>query len=100
MNESVDDLTVEYEENGTIVVKQIDKVVLSKGAWATLLFRYQEWEPETGTYGPDRYLIQRYRKSGGEYRRQSKFKISSPEQARKIVDALLGWLPSKEADHQ
>lgn len=92
MNETVDDLTVEYEENGQILLKEIDKVVLSKGLWATLLFRYQQWRPETGDYGPDKYLIQRYKKTGGEYKRQSKFNISGPEQARKIVATLANWL--------
>lgn len=92
MNETVDDLTVEYEENGQIILRQLDKVVLSRGAWATVLFRYQQWRPETADYGPDKYVIQRYKKSGGEYRKQSKFNISSPDQARKIVEALSGWL--------
>lgn len=92
MNETVDDLTVEYEENGQLLIKELDKVVLSKGAWATMIFRYQQWRPETADYGPDKYVIQRYKKSGGEYKRQSKFNISSQEQARKIVDALSSWL--------
>ena len=49
-------------------------------------------DAETGEYGPDKYAIRRYQKSGGEYRQKSKFNISSAEQARKIVDALSGWL--------
>lgn len=92
MNESIDDLTVNYEENGQLLVKEVDKVVLSKGSWTTILFRYQSYRPESDDYGPDKYIIQRYKKSGGEYRRQSKFNISSQEQARKIVEALSGWL--------
>lgn len=68
MNESIDDLTVEYEENGQILVKQIDKEILSKGGWTTIIFRFQEFQPETGDYGPDRYVIQRYQKRGGEYK--------------------------------
>ena len=92
MNNTVDELTVDYEENGILKVKQIDKEVLSKGAWATVLFRYREWLPETDTYGPDRYTIRRYKKSGGEYRQQSKFTISSNGQARHIVDALERWM--------
>ncbi|MDO5484584.1 MAG: hypothetical protein Q4F27_06705 [Desulfovibrionaceae bacterium] len=92
MNETIDDLTVEYEENGQILIKELDKVVLSKGAWSTILFRYQEWRPESSDYGPDKYVIRRYKKMGGEYRQQSKFTISSADQARKIVDALQGWL--------
>lgn len=96
MNESVEDLTVEIEENGQTLIRELDKSVLSKGAWATVIFRYQQWRPETGDYGPDKYVIQRYKKSGGEYRKQSKFNISSADQARKIVDALNGWLAESE----
>ena len=92
LSESIDDLTVEYEENGQIILKELGKIVLSKGAWTTILFRYQELDAETGEYGPDKYAIRRYQKSGGEYRQKSKFNISSAEQARKIVDALSGWL--------
>lgn len=99
MNNTVDELTVDYEENGILLVKEIDKEVLSKGAWATVLFRYQEWQ-ENDTYGPDRYVIRRYKKSGGEYRMQSKFTISSSEQARKIVAALSRWTEEVPAEAQ
>ena len=92
MNETIDDLTVQEEENGQVFVKELDKVVLSRGGWTTIIFRYQLYRPETDDFGPDKYVIQRYRKSGGEYRRQSKFNISSADQARKIIDALSGWL--------
>lgn len=92
MNSTVDEISVEYEESGQILVKEVDKVILSKGLWATILFRYQELMPETGEYGPDKYTIRRYQKVGGEYRQKSKFNISSAEQARKIVDALSSWI--------
>ena len=96
LSESIDDLTVEYEENGQIILKELDKIVLSKGAWTTILFRYQEWKPQTSSYGPDKYVIRRYKKMGGEYRQQSKFTISSADQARKIVDALQTWIGEAE----
>lgn len=100
MNESVDDLTVEYEENGQTLIKQLDKAILSKGTWPTVLYRYQQWQPETDDYGPDKYVIHRYRKIGGEYKRQSKFNISGAEQARKIVDTLTAWIPLAEGEKQ
>ena len=91
-------ITVEYEENGQIILKELDKIVLSKGAWTTILFRYQEWKPQTSSYGPDKYVIRRYKKMGGEYRQQSKFTISSADQARKIVDALQTWIGEAEQE--
>lgn len=96
MNETIDDLTVRYEENGQVVVNELDKVILSRGAWTTILFRFQEWRPQTDSFGPDKYVIRRYRKSNGEYRQQSKFVISSADQARKIIDALTPWLEEAE----
>jgi len=95
MNATVDDLTINYEEDGLLVVKELDKAVLTKGAWATIVFRYQQWEKAKDAYSDDRYTIRRYKKLQGEYRAQSKFNISSPEQAAKLIDILGAWL--KEA---
>ena len=50
-NSNVEDLTVNYEENGVLIVKELDKAVLSKGAWATVMFRYQQWEGDKRAYG-------------------------------------------------
>lgn len=92
MSSTIDELTVNYEEDGNLIVKELDKVVLSKGAWTTIIFRYQQWDNKKDDYGPDRYVIRRYRKMQGEYRPQSKFNISSADQAKKIVEALSSWI--------
>jgi hypothetical protein len=92
MAERIEDLTVTYTEDGIDTTKEIDKVVLSKGSWTTILFRYQDWDRAKAEYGPDKYTIRRYQKRGGEYRQQSKFNISSRAQAQALVDALQGWL--------
>ncbi len=92
MASTVEELTIRYEEDGVVIVNEIDKAVLSKGAWATVVFRYQEWDKAKQAYGPDKYTIRRYKKSGGDYRQQSKFTISSPDQARKLIDVLEAWM--------
>ncbi len=92
MSSTIDELTVDYEENGQLIVKELDKAILTKGAWTTIMFRFQEWKNDSDTYGPDKYVIRRYQKTGGEYRMKSKFNISSADQAQKIVDTLQGWL--------
>jgi hypothetical protein len=92
MAASVDELTVSYTDNGIETVKELDKEVLSKGAWTTILFRYQDWDRAKGEYGPDKFTIRRYQKRGGDYLPKSKFNISSREQAKKIIAALQGWL--------
>jgi hypothetical protein len=92
MATTVDELTVTYEENGIETVKELDKKVLTKGAWSTIIFRYQDWDRQKEQYGPDKYTIRRYQKRNGEYQQKSKFNISSKDQAEKIIDALQKWI--------
>ena len=92
MASDVNEITINYEEDGIIIVKELDKVILSKGAWSTIIFRYQDWNRTKGEYGPERFTIRRYRKLNDEYRQQSKFNISSRDQALKIINALQEWV--------
>ena len=44
MASKAEDITINYEEDGVLVVKELDKVILSKSAWATVLFKYVQWD--------------------------------------------------------
>lgn len=92
MAADANDLTVNYEEDGTLIVKELDKEILSKGAWTTIVFRYQDLNRSTGEYGPEKYTIRRYQKQKGNYLPKSKFNISSKAQAEKIIDTLNRWV--------
>lgn len=92
MAEKVEDLTVAYNEGGVDVVQEIDKAILSKGGWATVVFRYRDWDRAKEQYGQDKYTIRRYQKRSGEFRQQSKFNISSRAQAEALIAALQKWL--------
>ncbi|USQ13287.1 hypothetical protein J2N86_11405 [Legionella lytica] len=92
MTETVDDITIAFSENGTEVTKELDKQVLSKGAWTTIIFKYQDWDNSKNDFGPVKYTIRRYQKRNNQYWQKSKFNISSADQAQKIVDILSGWL--------
>jgi len=91
MAESVDDLTVEWEEGGDKVVRELAKEVVSKGAWATVVFLCQDLDRRKRTYRPPKISIRRYKKVGGQYRYQSKFNISSENQARQLVAVIDKW---------
>jgi len=91
MAETVDELTIEYKEGDLVTVKELDKQVLTKGAWATLIYRYQDWDAKKEEYSKDRYTIRRYQKRNGEYNQKSKFNISSTDQAKLIIAALQKW---------
>ncbi|HHF7346294.1 TPA: hypothetical protein ACPSKB_002735 [Legionella feeleii] len=92
MSETIDDLTIAYSEDGTETTRELGKEVLSKGAWTTIMFRYQDWDNSKKEFGPIKYSIRRYQKRNNQYWMKSKFNISSEEQARKIIDVLTNWL--------
>ena len=91
MAETLDELSYDYEDEGKLVRKEVDRAVLSKGAWATVMFLYQELDRKTEQFRDPKIAIVRFKKSGGSYRKQSSFNISSERQARQIVGVIEKW---------
>lgn len=92
MAETVDDITMNYFENGQQLVKELDKVILTKGAWSTILFKYQDFDRKSNDFGPVKFSVRRYQKREGTYRPKSKFNISSVDQANKLIEGLQKWI--------
>jgi hypothetical protein len=92
MNETINDITIAYTEDGVETIKELDKKILSKGAWTTIIFKYQDWNRAKEIYNPVKYTIRRYQKRNDSYWQKSKFNISSADQAEKIISALQEWL--------
>jgi hypothetical protein len=93
MAETLEELTYNYEEDGTLVRKELDRAVLTKGGWATMMFLFQELDRKAGKFRPPKMAIVRFKKSKGSYRKQSSFNISSEKQARQIAAVFEGWYP-------
>ncbi|MDA8165964.1 MAG: hypothetical protein M0017_13150 [Desulfobacteraceae bacterium] len=97
MAETIEDLTINYEdEEGKLVVKELTKEILTRGSWSTIMFLYQDYDPKTGDYSEPKITIRRYRKSGGQFRQQSKFNISGQKQALQISDIIRKWYGGQE----
>ena len=93
MAETLADITTSWTaDQGTETVKELDKVVFTKGAWATLIFKYQKLHRSSGEFGPVNFRIGRYQKRNGSYFPHSKFNIASEDQARKITEILQEWM--------
>ena len=97
MAETLDELTYDYEEEGTLVRKELDRVVLTKGGWATMMFLFQELDRKSGKFRAPKMAIVRFKKSKGSYRKQSSFNISSEKQARQIAEVFEQWYPKMRA---
>lgn len=97
---TIDEISINWvdESDGKQKVKEIEKEVLSRGSWTTIMFLYQDLDNKTGDFGPPKIRIQRYQKRGGEYRPQSKFNISSSKQAYQIIDVIKQWFPDKPGE--
>ncbi|MFC1855322.1 hypothetical protein ACFL2A_02115 [Thermodesulfobacteriota bacterium] len=91
MAETVEELTINYTEGDVLKVKELEKEILTKGAWSTIMYLYQEIDRKTDDYGPKKISIRRYRKMSGEYKQQSKFNIGSEKQAKQIVEIINNW---------
>jgi hypothetical protein len=85
-----DELTIQYEEDGQVVVEELDKVFLQKGTWTTVLYRFRQINPKTGEWGPVKASIRRYQKTRGYFRKSDAVNISE-KSAPVLVSKLSEW---------
>ena len=97
MAETIDELSYNYEDEGVLVRKELDKVVLTKGSWATIMFLYQELDKASSKFRAPKIAIVRFKKFRGAYRKQSSFNVSSEKQARQITEVFEKWYSKMEA---
>ena len=97
MAESIDEISYDYEDEGKLVRRTLKKEVLTRGAWSTIMFLYEELDRKSGKFNPPKMAVVRFKKWQGTYRKQSSFAISSEKQARQIVGVIEGWLPEMAA---
>jgi hypothetical protein len=93
MVETLDELTYDYEEDGVLVRKQLDRTVLTQGGWATVMFLFQELDRKTERFRPPKMSIVRFKKTRGSYRKHSSFNVSNENQARQIAAVFESWYP-------
>jgi hypothetical protein len=98
MAETIEEITYDYEEDGRLVRREIQREILSKGAWSTIMFLYEELDRKSEEWRPPKVAIVRYKKWNGQYRKQSSFNISSEKQARQIIAALENWFDGREGE--
>ncbi len=88
--ENTEPTVEQVDENGEVLVKELAKEYLSKGAWSTIAFLYQE-RGKSGDFGEAKATLVRYQKIGGVYKKRSKFNVSSKAQAEQIIGVLKKW---------
>ena len=89
--ENVEELTITYKEGDIETVKELDKIILTKGAWSTIMYKFQDWNNTKQEYGPVKYSIRRYQKRNGAYALKSKFNISNNDKKWASMTKMKMW---------
>lgn len=70
MAETIDDISIDWtDEEGVQKVRELKKEVLTRGAWATVMFAYQEVGRGAEEFGPVKFRVGRYQKRNGRFSR-------------------------------
>jgi len=91
MTENINDITISYEDEGELLVEELGKVILTRGAWTSILFRYRERDRQTGAMGPPKAALRRYQKHNGLFKKRDAINLSA-ESARTLISTLQQWL--------
>jgi hypothetical protein len=86
----IDEITVQYEEDGEVLVEELEKVILGRGLWTTIMFRYRERDRKTGDWTAPKATIRRYKKVSGYFRKQDTVNVSE-KNAPTVVATLKEW---------
>lgn len=90
MDENLEPTVEAFDENGEQTVKELAKEYLTKGAWQTIMFLYQE-KGADGEFSEPKVSIRRFQKVAGSFRQRSKFNVSNKAQAEKMIEIFKKW---------
>jgi hypothetical protein len=91
MAETIDEISIDVEDEGQLTTEQLDKIVLTRGAWTTILFRYRTIDPKTGEFGAPKATVKRFQKHNGIFKKRDSINLSAAV-AKQLIEALSGWL--------
>ncbi len=90
---TVEELTVTREGDDRMAPRrELNKKVLTKGAWATVVYLYEEKNKKTEEWSKPKLSLVRYRKLKGSYRFQKEFALSNIDHALVLRDTIDEWL--------
>ena len=99
-DDALDELTYDQEDDGVLVRKQLDRVVLARGAWATVMFLFAELDRATGAWRAPKIAVVRLQKWRGGYRKHAAFNVAGEAQARELTAAFERWIPRLGAEEE
>ena len=89
--EDLRDLCIDRVEEGELVVKQEELVVLSEGQWPVVAIVYRQWDRKIGGLGDPRLSLRRFRRLRHGFKQECVVNLGSQEaidRLREILDRL------------
>jgi hypothetical protein len=88
--EELDDIRWDWEEDGRLVRRELDRRTFARGGWATVLFLFEELDPGTGTWKDRRVAVVRFQKVRGLWKKHAAWNLDHDD-ARGVISALDAW---------
>lgn len=86
----LDEVSYDLEIDGTLVRRQLDRLVLEGGAWATVAVLYAERHATDGTWKAPRVALLRFQKVRGAYKKHAAI-VLGRDAATALVARLGSW---------
>jgi hypothetical protein len=95
--EELDDIRWDWEEDGRLVRRELDRRTFARGGWATVLFLYEELDASVDRWKPARVAIVRFQKVRGLWKKHAAWNLDGEQEAREVIGALSAWFQSSSS---
>ena len=100
----LDELSYDVEQDGVLIRRELERVISTKGAWATVMFLYEDRDVVAGgdvssaPWKSAKVAILRLQKVGDGYKKTAGFTLGGAKEARTMANTLLGWFEEKSSE--
>jgi hypothetical protein len=93
--EELDDIRWDWEEDGRLVRRELDRRTFARGGWATVLFLFQELDAggDGDAWKPPRVAVVRFQKVRGLWKKHAAWNLDADD-AHGVIAALSAWFTS------
>ena len=88
--EELDEIRWDWEEDGRLVRRELDRRTFARGGWATVLFLFEELDAAADAWKPPRVALVRFQKVRGLWKKHAAWNLDADD-AGGVIDALRAW---------
>jgi len=82
--QNLDDITMNIEENGAEILREVDRMVTERRGWAIVAIAYQKRKNESEPFSKTKIMLLKLRSFNEGWKLESKFKITDTGTAEEI----------------